>query len=56
MSEPLTIIARVRAKPGQEVRLLQELKGLPASSREEAGCLSYDLHHSQSHPAFFLIL
>jgi quinol monooxygenase YgiN len=54
MSEPLTIIARVRAKPGQESRLLQELKRLPAPTRAEAGCISYDLHQSQSDPALFV--
>jgi len=37
VSEPLTVIARVRAKPGQEARLLQELKRLPAPTRAEAG-------------------
>jgi len=54
MSEPLTIVARVRAKLGQEARLLQELERLPAPTRAEAGCLSYDLHQSQSDPALFL--
>jgi quinol monooxygenase YgiN len=54
MSEPLTVIARVRAKPGQESRLLQELKRLPAPTRAEAGCISYDLHQSQSDPALFV--
>jgi quinol monooxygenase YgiN len=55
MNEPLTIIARVRAKPGQEARLLQEMKGLLAPTRAEAGCLSYDLHQSQSDPALFAL-
>jgi quinol monooxygenase YgiN len=54
MSEPLTILARVRAKPGQEARLLQELKRLPAATRAEEGCVSYDLHQSQSDPALFV--
>jgi quinol monooxygenase YgiN len=55
MGEPLTIIARVRAKPGQEARLLQELKRLLAPTRAEAGCLNYDLHQSQSDPALFVL-
>jgi len=33
MSEPLTMIARVQAKPGQEARLLHELESLPAPTR-----------------------
>jgi quinol monooxygenase YgiN len=55
MSEPLTIIARVRAKPGQEARLLQELKGLLTPTRAEAGCLNYDLHQSQNDRGLFVL-
>ena len=36
MSESLTIIVGVRAKPGQEARLLQELERLPAPTRAAA--------------------
>ena len=51
---PVTIIARFRAKPGQQARLLQELARLPAPTRAEAGCISYDLHQSQSDPGLFV--
>jgi quinol monooxygenase YgiN len=54
MSQPLTIIARMRAKAGQETRLKKELLGLVAPTRAEAGCLSYDLHQSQTDPALFV--
>ena len=54
MSEQLTIIARFRAKAGQESRLRQELQRLLAPTRAEAGCISYDLHQSQSDPALFV--
>ena len=54
MSQPLTVIARMRAKAGQEARLKQELLGLLAPSRAEAGCLLYDLHQSQTDPALFV--
>ena len=54
MSEPVTIIARVRAKAGQESRLRQELQRLLAPTRVEAGCIRYDLHASQTDPALFL--
>src|ERR1700676_4099325 len=53
MSE-VTILAHFRAKPGQEARLLQELKRLPEPTREEAGCITYELHESQSDPALFV--
>jgi quinol monooxygenase YgiN len=48
------MIARVRAKPGREARLPQESKRQPAPTRAEPGCLSYDLHQSQSDPAPFM--
>ena len=54
MSEPVTVVARFRAKAGQESRLRQELQRLLAPTRAEAGCMSYDLHESTSDPALFL--
>jgi quinol monooxygenase YgiN len=54
MSAPLTVIARLRAKSGQEARLRQELQGLMAPTRAEAGCIGYDLHESQTDPALFV--
>ena len=50
----VTIFAQFRAKPGQEARLLRELKRLPESTRAEAGCITYDLHQSQSDPSVFV--
>jgi quinol monooxygenase YgiN len=55
MSEPLTVVARVRAKKGQEARLRQELQRLVAPTRAEAGCLRYDLHESKAEPGWFLL-
>jgi quinol monooxygenase YgiN len=55
MSEPLTLIVRVRAKAGQESRLLQELQRLLAPTRAEAGCIDYILHQSQTDPALFAL-
>lgn len=54
MSEPLTVIARMRAKAGQEARLRQELKELLAPTRAEAGCVTYDLHESNTEPGLFV--
>jgi quinol monooxygenase YgiN len=51
---PVTILARFRAKPGREARLLQELKRLPAPTRAEAGGITYELHQSRSDPALFV--
>ena len=55
MSEPLTVVARVRAKAGQEARLRQELQRLVTPTRAEAGCLRYDLHESKTETGWFLL-
>ena len=54
MSELLTVIARMRARNGQEARLREELQRLVAPSRAEAGCLLYDLHESTTDPGSFV--
>jgi quinol monooxygenase YgiN len=54
MNEPLTVIARFRAKPGQESRALETLRALLAPTRAEAGCIDYDLHQSIEDPAQFV--
>jgi quinol monooxygenase YgiN len=55
MSEPLTLVARLRAKTGQEAGLRHELQGLVSPTRAEAGCLRYDLHESKTEPGWFLL-
>jgi quinol monooxygenase YgiN len=54
MGEPLIVIARLRAKAGQQAQLRRELQGLVAPSRAEAGCVLYDLHESQTEPGLFV--
>jgi quinol monooxygenase YgiN len=54
MSEQLIVVARVRAKAGQEARLRHELQGLVSPTRAEAGCLRYDLNESKTEPGWFL--
>jgi quinol monooxygenase YgiN len=51
---PVTVVAYVRAKPGQEAALKQALLTLPEPSRRDLGCVSYDVHQSQSDPARFV--
>jgi quinol monooxygenase YgiN len=51
---PLIIIAHFKAKPGQEAQLREELHRLLAPTREEAGCILYDLHESPADPSQFL--
>ena len=54
MNDSLTVIAHVRAKPGEESRVRRILEGLLAPTRAEAGCINYDLHQSQTDPALFV--
>ena len=54
MHESLTVIAHIRAKPGQESRVREILQGLLSPTRAEAGCINYDLHQSQTDPALFV--
>lgn len=51
MSEQLTVIAFLRAKPGAEEELGRRLMELIEPSRQEPGCLNYDLHRSNTDPA-----
>ena len=44
MSENLTVIAQLRAKPGQETALREALTALVPHTLLEPGCLAYDLH------------
>ena len=50
----LTVIATFQARPGKESELRAALIGLRAPSRNEAGCLNYDVHQSVDEPAKFL--
>lgn len=54
MHESLTVIAHIRAKPGQESRVRQVLQGLLSPTGAEAGCINYDLHQSHTDPALFV--
>jgi quinol monooxygenase YgiN len=50
----LTVVATLKAKPGQETRLRNELLVLIPTTRLEPGCLGYDLHVATDNPACFL--
>ena len=44
MPENLTVIAHLRAKPGQETALRDALTALVEPTLREPGCIAYDLH------------
>ena len=49
----ITVIARLKAKPGQEERLHKELMNLVAVTHGEKGCINYDLHRNLDDPSEF---
>jgi quinol monooxygenase YgiN len=54
MSEQLTIIAKLRAKPGMEARVREVFSVLRTPTHQEAGCLYYEMHQSLENPREFL--
>jgi quinol monooxygenase YgiN len=54
MSQLLTVVAHLRAKPGQETELRHQLQRLVTPTLAEAGCITYELNESKNEPGHFL--
>ncbi len=54
MSKPLTIVARIEARPGEVDRVKAALFKLIEPTRQETGCLQYDLHQDNETPEVFI--
>ena len=50
----LTIVASITAEADKIDLVKSELEKLIAITREEAGCVQYDLHQNNDNPAHFL--
>jgi quinol monooxygenase YgiN len=50
----VSVVATFQARPGKEADLRAALIGLLAPTRNESGCVNYDLHQSPEDPAKFL--
>ncbi len=50
----LTVVARIKAKPGKEETVHKALMALVGPTRTEYGCVNYDLHRSQDDESLFL--
>jgi len=50
----LTIIAHIKAKSDHIERVKTELEKLIPLTRNEAGCIQYDLHRDNEDPTYFL--
>ena len=54
MSGSVTVVVHLKAKPGQEERVKQELVKLLEPTRIEKGCINYDMHQGLNDPSLFL--
>lgn len=50
----VTVIARAKARPGMEERLAEAAGTLISPTRDEEGCMNYDLHQSVEGPTEIL--
>lgn len=56
MSAPLTVVAHLKAAPGKQSVLHTVLEALVTATRQEAGCLRYDLMTNLDDETDFVIL
>lgn len=49
-----TVVARIKAKPGNEAAVATELHKLVEPSRRDRGCVNYDMHVSLDDPGLYL--
>lgn len=55
MSEQITLLATLVAKPGMGKQLGQMLLPMATPSRAEEGCLNYDIHQSARDPDTWVV-
>lgn len=53
-SGPVTVVVRIKAKPGKEAVVREELLKLLAPTRTEEGCINYDMHQAPDDASLFL--
>lgn len=54
MSDAVLLVAYIRAQAGKEATLKAELSALTVQTREEAGCIQFDVHGTED-PAEFIL-
>ena len=50
----VTVVVRIKAKPGTKAEVKQALLSLLAPTRAEDGCLNFDMHESPDDDSLFL--
>ncbi len=53
-SDQVTVVVRIKAKPGMEARVREELLKLLPPTRSEQGCINYDMHQAARDGSLFL--
>ncbi len=51
----VTVLAFFKAKPGMEAAVEQAIRALVEPTRQEAGCINYDLHRSSDDSGLFML-
>lgn len=51
----ITVIARIKAKPGLEEEVKRQVMALVSPTRAEAGCINYDLHQAIDDPSVLML-
>lgn len=54
MNKKLTIVAKILAKPNQEILVKNELAKLITPTLKEVGCINYDFHIDNNNKNLFL--
>ncbi|HKY72984.1 MAG TPA: putative quinol monooxygenase [Nitrospira sp.] len=53
-NKQVTVVVRLKAKPGLEAKVWEELHKLLRPTRAEQGCLNFDMHQDPNDPGLFL--
>lgn len=53
-AENITVIVRIKARADSKERVRRELQELLAPTRQEQGCINYDMHVAKDDDALFL--
>lgn len=51
----VTVLARIKAKPGLEQQVAEAVMALVGPTRKEPGCINYDLHQSSDDKTLFML-
>ncbi len=50
----VTVVARIKARPGMEERVREVLQALVPPTTRERGCITYDLHQAAGDTSLFM--